>query len=138
MNKDEIISEFIPKKLRTNFTIERFREKKTQWELKIVENIDLIPEELKNKVAVLNGFMNPVEVVDFPFKGKLVRLQFYRRRWKQQGEPKNYYHNSYEFHKEGMKATDEFGVFLKELDREELTEFCSLWPVLRGIVKTNI
>jgi len=135
MNKDEVLAEFIPKHLRDNFHIEVFKEGLTSWKLKLTENVDKVPKELQGTVAVLNGYMDPIEILDFPFKGKLVHLTFHRRRWKEQGEPKNYYHNNYTFHREGMKTTDEFGDFLKGIDREEADELCKCFPALRDIIK---
>ena len=138
MNKDQIIAHFAPENLREYFTVTSFQEGKTTWEIKLEENINLAPDELKSTTAVLNGYMNPIQVLDFPFKGKLVFLHFYRRRWKQAGETKDIYHNTYTFHKKGAKTTDDFGAFLKELNREEFDEFCSLWPILWDIAEDNI
>lgn len=64
----------------------------------------------------LNGFMNPLELQTFPTKGKEVFLLLKRRRWKLRGDDKSYY-NSYDFHEPGMKATKEFGAFLKDIGR---------------------
>lgn len=64
----------------------------------------------------LDGYMNPLELQTFPTKGKEVFLLLKRRRWKLYEGGKSYY-NTYSFFKEGMKATKEFGAFLKEIDR---------------------
>ncbi len=64
----------------------------------------------------LNGFMNPIEVQTFPTQGKEVFLFLKRRRWKLKGSDNSYF-NTYSFCQEGMKATKEFGSFLKEIGR---------------------
>ncbi len=74
---------------------------------------------------MLNGFLDPVEIIHFPFQGKLTYLKFYRRRWKAKGE-KESYHNTYRFHRPGMNTTDAFGDFLKGLTRKEFDEFCAV------------
>jgi len=63
-----------------------------------------------------NGFMNPIELQTFPTQAKEVFLLLKRRRWKIKGSNKSYY-NTYKFNAEGMKATKEFGAFLKEIGR---------------------
>ena len=63
-----------------------------------------------------NGFMNPIELQTFPTKGKEVFLLLKRRHWKIKGSNENYF-NTYNFHELGMKATKEFGAFLKEIGR---------------------
>ena len=60
--------------------------------------------------------MNPIELQTFPTKGKEVFLLLKRRRWKIVGSSQSHF-NSYTFHEEGMKATREFGAFLKEIGR---------------------
>ena len=75
------------------------------------------PKELIGKGAIsMNGYMNPIELQTFPTQGKEVFLLLKRRRWKLKGDDKSYY-NTYSFCQEGMKATKEFGAFLKEIGR---------------------
>jgi hypothetical protein len=74
--------------------------------------------------------MNPVEIEDFPLRGKKTYLKFFRRRWKEPGLDESHF-NQYPFHPEGMKATKEFGAFLKGLDREATDLFFSAWPDTR-------
>ena len=64
----------------------------------------------------LNGYMNPIELQTFPIQGKETFLFLKRRRWKLKGSNKSYF-NIYSFCQEGMKATKEFGAFLKEIGR---------------------
>jgi hypothetical protein len=75
------------------------------------------PKELIGKGERLrNGFLNPIELQTFPTKGKEVFLLLKRRHWKIKGSNENYF-NTYHFHELGMKATKEFGAFLKEIGR---------------------
>ena len=67
-------------------------------------------------------FERKVEIAGFPLQGKPLFLQIYRRKWKETGKKKSYT-NTYEFYRPGMKTTDEFGIFLKELTRQERHEF---------------
>ena len=137
MDKEDLITEFIPENLRSSFVIEDFQKHKQSWQLTLIEKKHLLPAELKGKDAVLNGCMNSVEIIDFPFQGKLMHLQFYRRRWKLAGEQASY-HNSYIFHRPGMKTTNAFGDFLKGLDRTELTEFLDVWPATGDFWQENL
>lgn len=136
MDTTLLLDEFIPEELRRYFCLESF-EKKKEWALKMVEKEECVPKELNGKSVAQNGYMNPVEIIDFPFQGRLVYLKFYRRRWKEKGEKKSYW-NEYRFHRKGMKTTDAFGDFLKGLTREEFDEFCTVWPRIRDFWKKDI
>jgi hypothetical protein len=135
--KADIEKLFIPSEFRDSFEFVELVEKKREWNLILREIKDLIPPEIQGQDAVLNGYMNFVEIVNFPFYGKLMYIKFIRRRWKIRGENKSYF-NQYEFHPVGMKATKEFGAFLKDLDREELAEFFSAWKDIRLIRQEDI
>lgn len=117
----------LPKEWLRYFEVTEIKELEAEWQITLTEKENLIPKELKGKEAVLNGYMNPVEMTDFPLRGKQTYLKLIRRRWKEQGADESY-NNSYEFHPEGMKATREFGVFLKGLDRKTSDFFFEHWP----------
>ena len=127
----------IPKKWQDLFDLEDLEEKEDEYVVKLVEKEHLIPKELNGKISVLNGYLDRVEIIDYPLRGKLTYLQFKRRRWKEEGKDESF-HNSYTFHRKGMKTTDEFGDFLKGLDREEFAEFCSAWPGVRDYWEENL
>ena len=122
----------VHKRYRKNFSVKELREKSKEWILKLVEKKDRIPKALKGKDVVFNGYKEKVEIIDHPFVGKLLYLQFYRRKWKEKGTTKSYC-NQYELHPPGMKATKEFGSFLKELDRQERDEFFYTFQDIRHI-----
>jgi hypothetical protein len=130
----------IPEKWRDGFEIKELIQREKEVNMVLVEKGKCVPKSLKGKNYVLNGYMDPIEIIDYPFRGRLMYITFLRRRWKEPGEEGgNVSHfNTYEFHRPGMKTTDEFGDFLKELDREEFNELCRVWPVLRNLRKKNL
>jgi len=117
----------LPKGWLQFFDISEIKERDREWDITLVEKETLIPAALQKKNPVQNGYMNPVEIEDFPLRGKKTFLKFFRRRWKEEGLNESYF-NEYDFHPEGMKATKEFGVFLKELDRNDADQFFGNWP----------
>ena len=123
----ELAKLLIPPKWREQFELTELQEESREWKITLTEKEQCVPATLQTKKYSLNGFMNPVEVIDFPLRGKLVYLLFIRRRWKEPGSNKSHF-NTYELHPRGMKATKEFGDFLKELDRTELDQLCLAWP----------
>jgi len=126
IKNEQLMVAWLPKEWLEFFDIREIEELETEWRITLIEREDLIPGELKGKDVVLDGYMNPVEVEDYPLRGKATYLKFIRRRWKEEGST-NDYANHYEFHPEGMKATKEFGLFLKELDREEANQHQYDW-----------
>ena len=122
----------IRERYRKDFEVIKLIEKPQEWIIKLVEKEERIPPELEGKEVVLNGYKEMLEIIDYPFVGKPLYLQFQRRKWKEKGS-KESYSNRYEIHPEGMKATQEFGDFLKELPRQERDEFFSSFPNIRHI-----
>lgn len=80
------------------------------------DDLEHKPLSKTNSKLVKDGYFNPIELQTYPLKGKEVFLYLRRRRWKIKGSNEDIY-NEYEFHKKGMKATKEFGFFLKEIGR---------------------
>lgn len=130
---EQSLLEFLtPEEWKDSFEISELIQKKKEINLILTEKKNLIPTELTGKEVVLNGYCNPVEIVDFPFRGKAMYFKFYRRKWKAK-DGKESFSNSYEFHRPGMKTSNKFGDFLKGLNREELAEFFCAWDNLRYI-----
>lgn len=123
----QLMEGWLAKEWLKSFELTEIKELDNEWQISLIEKAELVPETLKGKDAVQNGYMNPVEMTDFPLRGKQTYLQFFRRRWKEQGLNESHF-NQYDFHPEGMKATKEFGAFLKDLDREEADFFFDNWP----------
>ena len=114
----------------TAFDITSIEERGTEWRIVLTEKPECIPVALKDLEVVSDGFMNTVEVIDFPLRGKLTYLEFRRRRWKESGDTQGHF-NHYALHAEGAKVTIGFGSFLKGLTREEFDQLCLAWPDLR-------
>jgi hypothetical protein len=102
----------------------------------MVEKPERIPSSLEGKDVVLDGYLDPLELIDFPLRGKLLYMCFIRRRWKEKGKTVGQ-NNSYEFHPEGAKVTHDFGNFLKGLTGDEFIEFCRVWPGVRDYWKED-
>lgn len=115
----ELIRLLVPDEILLDFEYEKLEELSGVIRVHLVEKTDPkhYPKSLIGKgKRSLNGYMNPIELQTFPTKGKEVFLLLKRRRWKLVGSNQSHY-NSYTFHEEGMKATREFGAFLKEIGR---------------------
>ena len=129
---DELETILIPKEWRDCFELTKLTEKNKEMSMVLTEKVDCVPTVLRKIDYALNGYMDPIEIIDFPLRGKLMYITFLRRRWKKKGENESYF-NTYTFHRPGMKTTNEFGDFLKELDRKEFDELLRVWPVLRHL-----
>ncbi len=88
-------------------------EKEESITITFEEMANQIPQGLKGKDTVLDGFLNPIGIRTFPLKDKTVYLSLKRRRWKERGKTDKSYHNTYDLHRRGMKTTNEFGDLLK-------------------------
>ena len=110
---------FVPPEILSHFEVTGLEEigDVIQIELKEKKDAHHIPKQiLKEGKAVLDGFCNKIEIQTFPAQGKEVFLTLYRRKWKIKGTSISY-SNSYSFTEKGMKATKDFGAFLKEIGR---------------------
>jgi len=114
-----LIKLHVPDDILAHFEYERIEEISGVIRIHLVEKKDPMhyPKGIIGKgQRSLNGYMSPIELQTFPAKGKEMFLLLKRRRWKLKGDNKSYF-NTYSFCKEGMKATKEFGAFLKEIGR---------------------
>jgi hypothetical protein len=122
----QILSMILPAQWLDNFEVAEIKEKRKEWNITLIEKEDCIPKALEGKDVVLNGYLNPAQVHDFPIRGKACYLNFIRRRYKIRGTDESY-HNEYDFHPKGMKATYDFGNFLKGFNRDEANQLFSDW-----------
>ena len=109
----------VPEEILDHFELEKAEEISGVIRIHLLEKKDPnhYPKEIIGKgERMLNGFMNPIEIQTFPARGKEVFLFLKRRKWKVKGDNKSYF-NTYSFTEKGMKATKEFGAFLKEIGR---------------------
>ncbi len=97
-----------------NFEIVTLNEKRGSIIILFEEKANLIPQGLKEKDAVLDGFLYPEDLQIFPLKDKTVYLSIKGRRWKERGKTDKSYHNTYNLHRRRMKTSNEFGKFLNE------------------------
>ena len=107
-----LVKMILPSEFMKNFNIENITEHKDNWEIILQEKEDRIPKELAGKQVVKDGYCIPIEMQSFPIKGKTFYIKLYRCRWKEPGSQESY-ENNYNIQLEGMKATKEFGAFLK-------------------------
>ena len=82
IDSQKALEAVLPKAWLHFFDVTKMKELEKEWQIILVEKETLIPKELKGKEVVLNGYMNPVEMTDFPLRGKQTYLKFFRRRWK--------------------------------------------------------
>jgi hypothetical protein len=111
---------FVPSEILAHFEVIDLVEQSGIIFIELDEKNDAnhIPKSIVHQgKAVLGGFCNSIDIQTYPAQGKEVFLRLRRRRWKKKGTTKTY-SNSYEFIDKGMKATKEFGAFLKEIGRE--------------------
>jgi hypothetical protein len=120
-----LIKLIVPENILAHFEYEQSEYISGVYRIHLVEKKDPAhyPKELIGKgQRSLNGYMNPIELQTFPIQGKEAFLLLKRRRWKLKGSNKSYF-NTYSFCQEGMKATKEFGAFLKEIGRGQAYKF---------------
>lgn len=122
----------VPQEITDNFELVEIIEKSNMITLSFEENSSRIPKPLIGKEVVLDGYLNQLELQTFPLKDKTVYIALRRRRWKEKGDSKQSYSNTYELHVEGMKTTKEFGAFLKEEFGLQPDEYNKLWKSITG------
>ena len=105
----------IPSDILKFFEVSDVKEREEDITITLIEKADNLPINSTGKALVLNGYMNPLELLHYPIQGKSFYLHLIRRRWKEQGsDGKPSYFNEYDFAAEGTKSTKTFGAFLKE------------------------
>ena len=114
-----------PEEILKFFELIEIKEGSTSNELYFEEKKELIPIALKGQETVLDGFCNPLSLLNFPLKAKPTYLVLKRRRWKQKGGIEHY-SNEYYFNHPNIKATKEFAAFLKEVHGHTPDEYLRL------------
>ena len=127
---------FLPEYIRENFEVEKLEKIEEGYKLTAKERIEKIPESLEGKNVVLNGFLDPIILFDHPFKGELMHLEVFRRRWKEAGTTEGVF-NSYDLNPKGCKLTKGFGDFLKGLTGRERSELFSTVKGLEALWESN-
>lgn len=111
---ESVLKILVPEEYLQDFEPNSVEEHPTEWVIELVEKEDRIPEALKGKKVVLDGFNNEIDILTHAFSLKKIYLRLIRRRWKEAGTNKHY-SNVYNLHIPGMKTTREFRDFLKEI-----------------------
>ena len=111
---NELLSALLPEEIYLHFDLVSVQEHINRIELRLEERSELVPTALSDEEKiVLDGFCNPIELLNFPLRDKPTYLKIYRRRWKYSGTDKHH-SNSYDLHPDGVKATHSFASFLKD------------------------
>ena|SRR5437016_457069 len=96
------------------FDLHAVHNKPDCWEFELHEKQELIPKELEGQEVMLDGFCNPVSILNHSWALKKIYLIVKRRRWKQKGSD-THYSNSYELHPQSVKMTKEMAAFFKSI-----------------------
>jgi hypothetical protein len=67
---DMLVRLIVPEEILKSFTVITLKEWGDRFEITLTEKENLIPEVLKGKIAVLDGYWNALEFQTFPQKGK--------------------------------------------------------------------
>ncbi|MDY0202414.1 MAG: hypothetical protein RBR40_15650 [Tenuifilaceae bacterium] len=126
----DLVKLIAPPEVVNNFDFTEIQETSKNILLVFTEKKDQVPQELKGKEVVLDGYLNKLELQTFPLKDKSVFIVIRRRRWKEKGSKKPGISNDYKLHEEGIKTTKEFGAFLKEELGLQPDEYNKLWKSL--------
>ncbi len=120
----EFLKCFLPEEIQKYFQITEITKTKETISLQI-EELNNLPEEIKLKKGekiISKGFSNPLQLQDFPIRGRTVWLNIYRRKWVIEGR-KGIIKRDLDLYIPGMKTTKGFGFFLKEADRKVSEEY---------------
>jgi hypothetical protein len=128
----ELLKLIVPQEITDNFELVEIIERTNMITLSFEEITSRIPNPLQGKEVVLDGYLNQLELQTFPLKDKTVYIALRRRRWKEKGDNKQSFSNTYKLHVEGMKTTKEFGAFLKEEFGLQPDEYNKLWKSITG------
>ena len=111
---EQVYRIFVPQEYLNDFDVNYIEEQPSEWLIELVEKENRVPEPLRGKEAVLDGYCNSIDILTHAFSLKKIYLRLIRRRWKEKGGTKGY-SNEYDLDIPGMKTTKEFGDFLKEI-----------------------
>lgn len=118
MKENELFWAFLPDGLEEYFDVESFEKSENLFRIVLVEKNVLpkeMPEEYHGK-KVINTVLNDIRMDDFSIRGRKTEIVLRRRWWKFEGVPHMLMRSMDLFHP-SMRYSQEFAVFLKELDR---------------------
>ena len=101
----DLVKLIAPPEVVNNFDFTEIQGTSKNILLVFTEKTDHVPQELKGKEVVLDGYLNKLELQTFPLKDKSVFIVIRRRRWKEKGSKEPGVSNDYKLHEEGIKTT---------------------------------
>lgn len=117
MEEKEILGSFLPKIIVEWFDIVRINDNAQAERMDIyLDEKKIVPEEIKDKDVVSDGFTEESVVQDFPIRGRGVYLHLRRRKWKEKGTG-SIYSRKFDIKYKGTELTQEFVAFLKATNR---------------------
>ncbi|MCP3923093.1 MAG: transposase [Desulfobacterales bacterium] len=125
-----LLSFIAPDVIIKNFELVSIHESSDCFTLSFEEFPSLTPSELRGCDVKQDGFRNKIELHTFPQKGKSCYLQIRRRKWTDKLTG-NTFSNHYDFHKDGMKTTNELGEFLKKIIEVSPINFSVIGHILQ-------
>lgn len=147
----DIVRMVLPEEFLISFDISNVKAGKKEIKITLTEKKELIPEKLLNIVSwdtskvVLDWYCRSIELMDFPMRERASFIILKRRRWKLDTETwadnlnkDKTFSNEYFFNFDWMKTTKKFGLFLKELTRDELNELLNSYPAYGDPLKETI
>lgn len=114
MELELLLQYLLPDELPEYFELVEIKEREVEELSLYLDEKKIIPPELKNKQVVSHGFTDPINIQDFPLRGKRVYLVVRRRKWKDKltGE---IFSRKWNITARGTSYSKEFAAFLKEI-----------------------
>lgn len=116
---DDLLWAFLPEGLEKYFEVESFEKDEKKFRIVLVEK-NVLPEEMPSEYRgkkVINTVLNDMQMDDFPIRGRKCEITLRRRWWKFEGVDRMLM-RSIDVFQPGMRFSQEFASFLKELDRK--------------------
>ena len=110
-----LLSAFLPSGILEYFSITSVDQQPNRLDIHLEEK-NVIPEEYSADKLKAKGFYDPIQVQDFPIRGKATYLQVKRRRWDNLTTGTVVSRN-WNLVAQGTRMTQEFAAFLKGITR---------------------
>jgi hypothetical protein len=113
MEWKDVLERFLPKIIVDWFDITCIEDDELAKRMDLyLDEKKLIPDEIKHKQVVSDGFTQECVVQDFPIRGRGVYLHVRRRKWKDK-DTGHIYSRRFDIQHKGTELTQEFVAFLK-------------------------
>lgn len=111
----ELIKLMFPEGLLDYFEVKRW-EKGASAYVFYLDEMNIVPEGFKKTDLESKGFYNEESMNDFPLRGNKCVLKLRRRKWIEKSSG-NIVNRDWSIVSKGTRITEEFSIFLKELNR---------------------